>query len=260
MLKRAARVGWRRWVQAATVTATVGAAGLVGAVPATAQVVLVQCPSDDLQQAIDDADPGETLRVQGVCTGSFTIDKNLTLTGAAGAALEGNANATTLTVTAGVQVQLNTLSIVHPSLTPGRGIDNSGTLTLSRSTVSGNDAVFGGGILNNAGATLTLNRSTVSGNHGSFGAGIHNTGGTATLNRATVSGNTAESQGGGINNDSGTVALNRSTVTGNEANNFDTGDAGGGIYNRATVTRVRTVISDNNPDDCAGSSPVPDCT
>ncbi len=74
------------------------------------------------------------------------------------------------------------------------GINNSGTATLTHSTVSGN----GGGGVRNTG-TLTLTHSTVSGNVSQGNAGI-TSGGHLTLINSTVSGNslstaaTAEAQ------------------------------------------------------------------
>jgi CSLREA domain-containing protein len=102
----------------------------------------------------------------------------------------------------------------------GGGIYNEGTLTLSDSTVSGNNALSGGGIDNWGLATLTLNSSTVSGNTASSsvdgGGGIHNEG-TLTLNSSTVSGNTASSTGGGIVKEAGTVRLRNTIVARNTA-------------------------------------------
>src|SRR5262249_15359820 len=76
----------------------------------------------------------------------------------------------------------------------GGGLFNSGTLTLTNATVSGNSAYGGGGLFNNG--TLTLTNCTVSGNsaNGYLGGGLFNSYGTATLTNCTVSGNSA---GGG---------------------------------------------------------------
>ena len=128
----------------------------------------------------------------------------------------------------------------------GGGINNSGTLTLTNSTVSGNTAqVYGGGISNNG--TLTLTNGTVSGNNaGRDGGGIYisNTG-TLTLTNGTVSGNTVGRDGGGIYN-SGTLTLTNGTVSGNTAI-----DEGYGIYNEGTVTLTNTLMDDP----CAVNSP-----
>ncbi|MGH8532075.1 MAG: choice-of-anchor Q domain-containing protein, partial [Gammaproteobacteria bacterium] len=122
----------------------------------------------------------------------------------------------------------------------GGGVFNSGTLTLTHSTVSGNSG-YGGGVFNSG--TLTLANSTVSGNRSEFDSGIHNSG-TLTLINSTVSGNRSYACGhcdgtGGIDN-RGTLTLTNSTVSGNS------GTYGGGVYNDGgTLTLARTLISGN---------------
>jgi hypothetical protein len=96
----------------------------------------------------------------------------------------------------------------------GGGLSNSGTLTLTGGTLSGNSADFGGGIGNTG--TLTVTGSTLSGNSG---GGIYNRG-TLTVRNSTLSGNS----GGGIYN-GGTLTVSNSTLSGNTAG------YGGGIYN-----------------------------
>jgi hypothetical protein len=87
-----------------------------------------------------------------------------------------------------------------------RGISTTGTLTINKSTISGNSAspfrycmTGGGGIWN--GGTLTINNSTVSNNttHQVCGGSILNYLGTVVISNSTVSGNAAGS-GGGIFN------------------------------------------------------------
>jgi hypothetical protein len=80
----------------------------------------------------------------------------------------------------------------------GGGIFNDGgTLTVTNSTVSNNhSADFGGGILNNAGCclqigALTVMNSTVSGNSAIGGGGIENNAGVVNVSGSIVAGNTA---------------------------------------------------------------------
>src|SRR5947209_4139790 len=63
---------------------TTGAALVAGGTAAAATVV-VNCPANTLQSAINAAPSGSTLRVSGTCVGNFTIPagKNLTLVGPA---------------------------------------------------------------------------------------------------------------------------------------------------------------------------------
>jgi uncharacterized repeat protein (TIGR01451 family) len=76
----------------------------------------------------------------------------------------------------------------------GGGVYNRlGTVTLTNSTVSGNSAIFGGGVYNSFSGTTTLTNSTISGNSASSGGGVYINAGTATLTRTLVSGNTAAS-------------------------------------------------------------------
>src|SRR4051794_3341858 len=103
----------------------------------------------------------------------------------------------------------------------GGGIYNFGPMTLTRCTVTANDAGTGG--------------------YGRFGGGISQTHGNATLDNSTVSNNTASLEGGGISYDGGTLSLtNGSRVTGNHA-----GIDGGGIMNRGTVACSGSAVSAN---------------
>ena len=157
----------------------------------------------------------------------------------------------------------------------GGAIFSSGTLSLTNSTVTGNEGVgLGGGIHfgSYAGSpTLTMTDSTVSNNTVANAGGFTNGGGiylfgstmTATLTNSTVSNNTAENngsqsnsagQGGGIYVDSGAVTLANSTVSGNTAKNGSQLDAdgdGGGVYTLSGValTLANTTITSNTAGD-----------
>ncbi len=77
----------------------------------------------------------------------------------------------------------------------GGGINNSGTLTLTNSTISGNAASIQGGGINNTGINgglLQLTNSTISGNRTQYGGGISNTGGQIDITFSTIYGNTAD--------------------------------------------------------------------
>ncbi len=116
----------------------------------------------------------------------------------------------------------------------GGGIYNTGTLTVTDSTVDNNSAStndgssrYGGGIYNTG--TLTVTNSTIDNNstpqssleyHGPFapsgGGGIDNEGGVLTLVDSQVSGNTSTATGGGIQS-SGTTTIVGCSITGNQA-------------------------------------------
>lgn len=128
----------------------------------------------------------------------------------------------------------------------GGGIHNSGTLTLTSSTISGNTAGVAGGGIFNAGI-LTVTSSTISENAvgrlvtflESFGGGINNDG-TLTVTSSTISGNTSTGErprGGGIQN-AGTATVTSSTISGNTASGIFTPspNGGGGLHNTGTLT------------------------
>ena len=91
----------------------------------------------------------------------------------------------------------------------GGAFNNSGTLNLYSSTISGNSVArkgntnAGGGISNSNSGTVTVSNSTINNKSAYYGGGIFNSGfnsGTLTITNSTLSGNTATSSGGGIAN------------------------------------------------------------
>jgi hypothetical protein len=132
----------------------------------------------------------------------------------------------------------------------GGGIlSDSGTLTITNSTISGNSAGFdGGGIYNRA--RLNIINSTISGNMAAAdGGGIYNDVSLSELNitNSTIFGNTGVADGGGIYNasDSGNnsgVTIINGTISGNSTN----GD-GGGIRNIKSnaVSSKNTIVALN---------------
>jgi CSLREA domain-containing protein len=131
----------------------------------------------------------------------------------------------------------------------GGGIENrGGTLTVTRSTFSGNNAVsLGGGIANINGGTLKVINSTFSGNRsGTAGGGVLNDG-ELKVSYSTFSGNAAEFVGGGINNanDKAATVRLRNTVLANSTNgNINNVCAGGQC--RGTITDGGYNISDDS--------------
>ncbi|MGW3358196.1 hypothetical protein ACWDFL_22615 [Streptomyces bungoensis] len=243
----------RRWLPAGLMAAALAAGPLAPA--AAAPVVMVRCPDDNLQTAITAAAPGSMLLVSGTCTGPFRITRPLTLMGIGlDPTLDGRNAGTVVTVSPGVQAELNGLTITRGKAAAGGGVNNTGRLTLFRSTVTGNGSTEGGGIYNGTGGTTTLNLSEVNGNTAIRGAGIYNKA-TLTLTGSTVNVNRSNGEGGGIFNDTpGRATLTRSTVSGNTA------ALGGGIFNRGSVRLTLTQVVDNVPDNCFPRGSVPGCT
>lgn len=166
----------------------------------------------------------------------------------------------------------------------GGGILNRASLTVVESTISSNiakgaggssqNAPQGGAIYNNAGGTLTLERSTVSGNSSlaaSSGAGTTNATGGGIANfgilivrQSTISGNTATGTGSTTNNSAGgggitnanspavNVAIDRSTIAGNTAAASGAGTNGaqaGGFNVFGTVFTIHssTIVGNSAP-------------
>jgi len=154
-------------------------------------------------------------------------------------------------ILAGANLTLQNFSLIggNPGPNPGGAILNQGTLSLAQVTLEDNAATQGGGIKNDTGATLTIDRSTISGNLAVLapgkGGAIYSDG-TMTLVNSTLSNNTAQDDGAGmeVGASSNTTILN-STI----AFNITQGSPGegGAIFNfsNAPVT-VRNSIFANN--------------
>jgi uncharacterized repeat protein (TIGR01451 family) len=155
------------------------------------------------------------------------INGDLVITGpASSVTVNGNNLYRVFRVVAG-NVRLLNLTITNGRANQGGGIFNSGNLTISNSTFTGNNAVGGtaegGAIYSNSG-TLTILNSTISGNtaNGS-GGGLFNGGtSTATLVNVTVTNNRTDADGvvpgpgGGIaQTSSNPVTLDNTIVAGN---------------------------------------------
>lgn len=128
----------------------------------------------------------------------------------------------------------------------GGGILNYGTLILTNSTVSGNDASAagaGGGIVNANNGTMSIVNSTISGNAGFDGGGVTSISGSITVVNSTISGNTATRSGGGFELQSGTGTITNGTIVNNHANFVYL--PGGGICNFGTLTLNRTLVVNN---------------
>ncbi len=132
----------------------------------------------------------------------------------------------------------------------GGGIDSQGELTITDSTINGNQAdANGGGIDSNA--ALTLINSTVSGNQAGLDR-LRNGGGIWSdspliITASTISGNSTSEQGGGIFINFNSIAtITASTISGNQS-----GDHGGGIFstNGSTASLINSTLSGNQSGD-----------
>jgi uncharacterized repeat protein (TIGR01451 family) len=136
----------------------------------------------------------------------------------------------------------DTLEIGSGNGGDGGGIYNTGSLTLTNDTVSGNTTGSGGnGGNDNVTASGNNNTLDIGSADGGDGGGIYNTGtGSLTLTSDTVSGNTTGSGGNPGSND---VTV---TGVGDIFNLSDgIGGSGGGIYNDGTATISADTVSGN---------------
>lgn len=189
-------------------------------------------------------------------TGDLDVTSDITLTGAGAATTIIQAGTTTsngidrlfhirnkaIAMVSGVRIQHGAVNIY------GGGIanENSATLTLTNSTISGNKANSAGAIFNNS--KLAIISSTISGNTVNFvGGGIYNNG-TLTVINSTISGNKANTNGGGIYS-LNTATLLNTTVAENvaDANADGTGDGGGlSAFGANSTINLRNTLIGNN--------------
>jgi hypothetical protein len=159
-----------------------------------------------------------------------------------------NANASTLTI-------IDSVIADNTSAGNGGGVWNRGTLSIARSTVSGNAATgsfsSGGGVVNSYG-DLTITDSTLSGNSATYSGGaiysVASADLTTTATRitgSTISGNTAV-RGGGLFNYLGLTQIRHSTITANEASGEGDGVWSFGYQFSSTRTEVTSSIISGN--------------
>ncbi len=175
-------------------------------------------------------------------------------------------------VDAGVTANFSNLTIADGNAGPsasGGGLRNSGTLTISHSTFTKNQAYTGGGLANYGTATLTddtftqnsaaymgggidnpaamsISNSTLSANSAEYGGGLHVEKATTNMTNCTVANNTA-TNGGGIAMYSAqyvTLNLYDSTIYGNSASGHGGGLLVTGLY-IYTANIGNTVIAGN---------------
>ncbi len=134
------------------------------------------------------------------------------------------------------------------------------TLTLTKSTISGNSSTrLGGGIYVYRGS-VSLSEATISDNKAVRGGGIYTRSSVVNLNNGTLSGNSASENGGGIYAiQSSTVTLSNSTMSENSASTYGGVTYGGGIYSYSSTLNLRNSIIANSLSgvDCVDGSSTP---
>ncbi len=175
-----------------------------------------------------------TFSVAGTIVLSSTLGALPSITDAAGLTIEGG-NAITISGNNAVQAFHNAFGaittiqniVVRNTKVTGSGgaINNSGTLTLTSSTIYSNTATSSGGAILNGG-TLFITNSVVYSNSTPYGGGIANiVTGTLTISNSSIYSNAAATSGGGIYNSGGALYISGSNVYSNTAST-----RGGGIY------------------------------
>ncbi len=244
-------------------------------------------PCATVGYAIGQAADGDTISVAaGTYTDTFTVGKNVIISGAGmtntiiqAAASPGTASSRVLTVTTGVTVTIQNVTIRHGntnSTSPvtgwGGGIYVSGTLTLENAAVISNTGNLAGGGIYNAGglivrnsliganstgfngagiynaisATVQIADSTLDANTGARGGGIYNRG-AVTITRSTLSNNSASLDGGGIYNSvNATASILNTTISSNLVNDSNNGNDGGGVYNAGDMQLVHSTVARNH--------------
>jgi len=236
-------------VAVVAVTVVAGFVAVVSAGPAGAATQTVtNCSGSgagSLPQAVLNAGPGDTVTFAPSPACSFvtlmsTIDitSNLTIDGPGAGAftVSESPRKTAFAVAPGVTATITGLTIANGAV----GIGNSGTLTLSDSTLFNNGSPSGGGIVNSG--VLDVSGSTFSKNGADApdegGGAIDNQDGTVTVTGSTLSDNTASdgANGGAIYNHSGSLTVTGSTLTGDNTG----AGSGGAIYNEGGTTTITT--------------------
>ena len=242
--------------------------GLTGDLDVTSPITIVgngaTVNAGDLDRAFDVLAGGAlTLKDMTVTNGTAPTTQGMTPAESGGAIR----SVATLTLDA-VSV---TNSVVTGTGASGGGIAAGGSLSIDRSTVSGNSATRAGGGIEITTGTVMIDRSTLSANMAGptpgNGGALHVTGAArTTVDRSTVNANVASAEGGGLwNSSTGTMTVSRSVITDNEARGALADQGGGGLFNEATpdvnvpgggtLIVDRTEITNNRATGAGGTGP-----
>jgi hypothetical protein len=240
--------------------------GAAGADTATLTVCPSGCQYATIPAALAVAHHGDTIAVgPGTYSGGFTIHASINLVGAGRRFTTISGGGSVVTIARGTSVTISKVTITegHAEI-DGGGIDNDGTLTLTKSFVSDNEAGTGefaqgqgGGIYNDLGR-LTIANCTVEGNAAETGAGIRNFGGVVLVAESRIIRNRAVrtpvgkgapgGSGGGIFNSGvfepvGTLVVVKTAVIGNRAGIDEA--RGAGIDNRGVASLDHSLVQGN---------------
>lgn len=165
-----------------------------------------------LRQAIDDADPGDTIDFAPALDGAtitfadlqppLPVAKAVTIVGPPnGITIDADGKDRVLDVTASGIVNFSNVTFTNGHTSSGGGaigMTGTGTLNLTNVTIKDSDTVQDGGGISVRSGTVNITDSTITGNYSQvYAGGAYISGGTLSLTNVTISGNTA-SGGGAI--------------------------------------------------------------
>ena len=177
----------------------------------------------------------------------ISITNNMTITGLDqnGTIIDGEGTSQIFTISAGVTVTIENLTLTNGYATTGGAVYDEGDLTIQNCNIINNTADYGGGIYTSTNSACTIIDSTISSNTATnYGGGIA-INGTCTITNSTITSNTTK-YGGGISND-GSCTVTDSNINSNTASQH-----GGGIYNVGTCTVNGSAINSNTASQYGG--------
>lgn len=209
------------------------------------QLALVNC---EISHNIADGSGGGIANRGDATVTNCTLANNDSRTNGGGAS-----NTLNLTIQSTELLDNRIVNSYFVVLTDGRGggLFTSGTLSISRSTISGNASISGGGVAVTSAGNVSISQSTVSNNYASNGGGIlTEPGASVHVTSSTVNNNQAITSGGGFFVKYASLTLISCTITGNDAE-----QSGGAAYVAASAAAPAEIdfctIAENHANDNA---------
>jgi len=155
-------------------------------------------------------------------------------------------------------LNLTRVKITNNTALQGAGLSTSEPFTIVDSVISNNNANIdstgrGGGIWIYDSGSASISNTTISGNTSTeYGGGIFVTGSSTVLSmtNVTISGNTSKNGGGMTITIGATVNVVNSTIAGNH---LSVGTYGGGFSNFATINFKNSILADNDIPNCGNA-------
>lgn len=220
-------------------------------------VCLSGCAFSTVQAAVDAASALSTIRV---CAGTFhenlSISKEVTVIGRGsgedGTVISGSGSGPTMAIQGAVSPAFVRLRVTGGT-GDGAGVNcsNGASFRMNRCSINANAAGGGGsgGGVYHAGSSATLTKCTISGNTARYGGGITVVSGAAmTLHGCTIQDNQTPIGDGGAIYNWGTLTVDEDTViTGN------TGQSYAGIFSAGQLTMNRATVTGNIAERTSGA-------